>query len=105
MPVLGKICRSAGVGHSFVAPCSWAEKRRDYITEKEKALRRSDPRKSFQGEPLHGFDVINFQLHHGTLTVQLLFDVDHPFAQIGLCFDVIGDLFNGIHHGRMIAPA
>ena len=44
-------------------------------------------------------------LHHSTLTIQLLFDINDTLAQICLRFNIAGDFLDGIHYRSVIASA
>ena len=76
--------------------CSQRGKRQDYITERFKLKLTMDPDKK---KPRVNRDRLAIPLR---LTVQLLFDANHPLAQVRLAFNVTGDLIYGVHHGRMI---
>ena len=97
MPVPGKMCGA-------FAP------QENYNTENRMSLRGAQgatkPPPGFRetASPTNGSQRHKC-LHYCSLTIQLLLDTDHAFAQICLGFDLAGDLLNGIHYGRMVASA
>jgi hypothetical protein len=91
LPVLGKICGA-------FAP------RGDYNTETTGVMAAVRFAKQIV-PPASSATAGATTLHYSTLTIQLLLDVDHAFTQVGLRFDITGNLFNRIHNRRMIAAA